>query len=349
MTISNNVIENAIYETLIAHPNYCSCMGATMKECLQIGVVPIRFTKNNGARDSIRNLTKENLLKYILEETVSIYSAMTQLYPGILNNQKLTATETKKLKEYFPDWEIIRTEVKTMLEEDTNLFNLYQLEPNRLFSLTEAVMKTRFNSRFFPLNVDAEKFFEACYNGQMFRQRINNLSQRDHAFKHLYTKINKDYEVIKNISDIRINYYSLNKCLSEVMDGSQIKHRHQEYSLDGNLFATQDIGRKRTNQEDSTIIMTHPQNSDFKLIAVADGMGGGEYGEQASNYTIKTLSEWFQTLPLSYYDDYESLYPKLRQIVQKISDDLYQKYRRHGKMVGTTLVGAIVGLSLIHI
>ena len=341
--ISNDTIDKAIAETLTYHPDYCKAYGATINECIIEGINFRYFTNKNGARQSLRGLTADNLLKYILEEAVTIYSAMTELYPQIVQNGKIGYHDYQQLQNNFPNWKIIRDEVEKMNQTKSNLFNLYRLNPNHLFSLVDAVINIRFNSNFYPLYKQGEKFFDAIYTGQQFRRKISDLSIRNRTYDNLYDKINADYQTVKNISNVNINFHSVNRCLVEVLDGSQIKHNHREYALDGELFATQDIGLRRNNQEDSTIIMTHPQNPAFKLIAVADGMGGGEYGEKASNFTIAALSDWFQGLPLSYYEDYELLYPALRQEVQKISDQLYYQYSRTNKTVGSTLVGAIVG------
>ena len=53
------------------------------------------------------------------------------------------------------------------------------------------------------------------------------------------------------------------------------------------LLQTQtDIGLIRNKNEDAVIAINHPKKKDIFLLAVADGMGGKEHGELASNYTI---------------------------------------------------------------
>ena len=54
-----------------------------------------------------------------------------------------------------------------------------------------------------------------------------------------------------------------------------------------------DIGLIRETNEDKAITLTHPKNKNIKLLAVADGMGGKEDGELASNYIINSLERWF--------------------------------------------------------
>ena len=54
------------------------------------------------------------------------------------------------------------------------------------------------------------------------------------------------------------------------------------------------IGLIRKTNEDAVIAINHPKQKDIILMAVADGMGGKEHGELASNYVIKTIEKWFK-------------------------------------------------------
>ena len=55
-----------------------------------------------------------------------------------------------------------------------------------------------------------------------------------------------------------------------------------------------DIGLIRETNEDKAIALMHPKNKNIKLLAVADGMGGKEDGELASNYIVNSLERWFK-------------------------------------------------------
>ena len=46
------------------------------------------------------------------------------------------------------------------------------------------------------------------------------------------------------------------------------------------------VGLLRPTQEDAVNTLVHPQNDRIKLLAVADGMGGKQYGDIASNYVL---------------------------------------------------------------
>ena len=47
-----------------------------------------------------------------------------------------------------------------------------------------------------------------------------------------------------------------------------------------------DIGLIRDNNEDASTAIYHPKSKNLKLLIVADGMGGKEHGEFASNFVI---------------------------------------------------------------
>ena len=94
-----------------------------------------------------------------------------------------------------------------------------------------------------------------------------------------------------------------NKCLEDVMTGVQIYKEHTSYNVGYQLSGSSDIGKRRTNQEDSYIILEHPDSRNFKLLAVSDGVGGANHGEIASNTVVKNLSKWFLNLdPTMRYD-----------------------------------------------
>lgn len=61
------------------------------------------------------------------------------------------------------------------------------------------------------------------------------------------------------------------------------------------------IGKGRINQEDAILLMENNEFKDFKLIALADGMGGLENGEIASNAILRSVLEWFEALKSYYY------------------------------------------------
>jgi len=161
----------------------------------------------------------------------------------------------------------------------------------------------------------------------------------------LVNKVLQDIKDAEDIKNIEVNYSAVNQCLMDILDGTQLKNKKSQYQVGETLYATQDIGRYRKNQEDSVLIMTHPQIEEFKLLAVSDGMGGVKYGEKASQYIVQELSHWFCSLPELYYEKPDLLIQDLSRRIQEISNEIYQLFNQEvdGEIQsGATLVCAIV-------
>jgi len=86
-----------------------------------------------------------------------------------------------------------------------------------------------------------------------------------------------------------------NLCKEEVLNGLQLQKKHSEYNIGKELFAVTDMGNIRSHQEDSCIIMEHPNYRGIKLLAVADGLGGYGDGDIVSNSVITTIANWFES------------------------------------------------------
>ncbi|MGN1298556.1 MAG: PP2C family protein-serine/threonine phosphatase [Candidatus Scatovivens sp.] len=139
--------------------------------------------------------------------------------------------------------------------------------------------------------------------------------------------------------NIRLNAENLEKCRSAIISGVGFK-REGTISIGTSLHAATSIGNKRKNQEDAVLIMEHPRIPGFKMLVVADGMGGLDAGEYASNETVQQTKKWFESLDESYYTNPQKIEDSLGQALQMISDEIYDK---KGGRCGSTFVGAIIG------
>lgn len=124
-----------------------------------------------------------------------------------------------------------------------------------------------------------------------------------------------------------------NNCKEDVLTKLQSEKRHAEYSVGKTLFASSDRGR-RPYQDDSVIILEHPNDKNIKLIAVADGVSSNTDGNLASNHVLKKLIEWFEKLDK--YDPNE-VKNNLRDMLKEVLIDL-----RASIYAATTLSAAIV-------
>ena len=100
------------------------------------------------------------------------------------------------------------------------------------------------------------------------------------------------------------------------------------------------IGLIRKTNEDSVIAINHPKQKDIILMAVADGMGGKEHGDLASNYVIKTLEKWFKEKDPKTLNNINKTEELLENLVYRINEDLIKKYKENH--TGTTLCLALI-------
>ena len=100
------------------------------------------------------------------------------------------------------------------------------------------------------------------------------------------------------------------------------------------------IGLIRKTNEDAVIAINHPKQKDIILMAVADGMGGKEHGELASNYVIKTIEKWFKEKDPKTLNNTSKTYELLEKLIYKMNTDIINKYKENH--TGTTLSLAII-------
>ena len=101
-----------------------------------------------------------------------------------------------------------------------------------------------------------------------------------------------------------------------------------------------DIGKYRECNEDAITFICHPKNKKIKLLAVADGMGGKEFGDIASSYTIERISNWFIKKDIKTINNNDKLSSLVNRLVKTINTELIKKYGTD--ILGTTLTMAIV-------
>ncbi len=110
-------------------------------------------------------------------------------------------------------------------------------------------------------------------------------------------------------------------------------------------------GKPKKRQEDSILMLAHPENKDFRIAVVADGMGGMGNGDAASFIATSLTSEWFKKLPKQFYNtDVINLKYKNGKTVKITFDQLLKEHlidinnkivKYLGKSPGTTFSAAI--------
>lgn len=111
-----------------------------------------------------------------------------------------------------------------------------------------------------------------------------------------------------------------------------------------------DIGRQRENNEDA-VGGRAPRNAREArqsgwLYVVADGMGGHQFGERASQHVLQTLLEGYYAMP--------DVPPpeRLRRLIEQANTEIYQEARRilgERQHMGTTVVAAAIHQDTLYL
>jgi protein phosphatase len=111
-------------------------------------------------------------------------------------------------------------------------------------------------------------------------------------------------------------------------------------SIKINVVGKSDIGRKRSNNQDSFLVA-----SQLSLFAVADGMGGHSGGEVASAMAVKTLEKVFSDKADAPTDR------KLVEAAQLANQVIYDQSQKDSSLrgMGTTLTAVAVEWPWMHI
>lgn len=101
-----------------------------------------------------------------------------------------------------------------------------------------------------------------------------------------------------------------------------------------------DVGLVRDQNEDAVLAIRHPKNRKVKLLIVADGMGGRDKGEVASNYVVDSLKKWFSKKDIRTINKTEKIESLLTRYIKTMNHNLIKKYGED--KLGTTLTVALI-------
>ena len=141
------------------------------------------------------------------------------------------------------------------------------------------------------------------------------------------------------LKDVKF-YPPSNECRRAVFNGVQGRVKCSDAKNAG-MMAYSDQGKVRNNNEDSYYIGVHPNNPDFKMMLVADGMGGHARGEVASNIAAREMIKWFESLPQErFYGDSDNYL--LGLVAQTAVENIHEKINSQCHGGGTTLCFALI-------
>ncbi|MDN4494195.1 Stp1/IreP family PP2C-type Ser/Thr phosphatase [Ureibacillus aquaedulcis] len=103
-----------------------------------------------------------------------------------------------------------------------------------------------------------------------------------------------------------------------------------------------DIGRKRMVNEDRVAFFEHPDR--FKLAILADGMGGHNAGDVASEMAIEEMKSNFLNLDVTKLDSKETQRKWMLDTIQSANGKIYNHSLSHEscKGMGTTLIAMLI-------
>ena len=101
-----------------------------------------------------------------------------------------------------------------------------------------------------------------------------------------------------------------------------------------------DIGLVRDQNEDSVVTLRHKKNRHVKILICADGMGGREYGEIASNFVTTSLEKWFQKKSIKDLNNTSKMEKLIPRYFKTMNTKLIKKYGED--KLGTTLTVALI-------
>lgn len=303
ITLAN--LDYACKETLKAHPDFN--MPKIFRELVEKDINLILFTRQGGARDKLTDLTKDDLIIEVLRQAIKVGKLYEYYYD-----------KNRDFVETIPGGALCKDIADLLYKEEKNIILYLKTHPNILSNLASSFAEVRYTK-----------------DGYFLGLLVNITTDKADRI------ISKQFETVKGIENIHIRDEAVNKCKEDILSGSQIKQYRSEYELDGSLYAVSDVGKVRANQEDSVLILTHPDNSEFKMMVVADGMGGAKSGELASQFVVTETMKWFESLAPDYFDHEDALAVEFGKRIHKVSVDLNRKY---GNLkCGSTFTGSIIG------
>jgi len=138
--------------------------------------------------------------------------------------------------------------------------------------------------------------------------------------------------------------------LTEQQLQSIVNNQNPHFDLQQLISAGgQSVGKQRELNEDSVLAMTatmagNSGNLPFGLYIVADGMGGHQFGEVASNAAIRTVAGYIlrKFHPYLFQVKTETMDESFQEIMQAAVSEAQRSIQREAPGSGTTLTAALV-------
>lgn len=163
-------------------------------------------------------------------------------------------------------------------------------------------------------------------------------------FRKLFGKDEKKPEKPKQIDSVTTAPLS-DQQISAIISGQNLRYEMKQLIAS----AGQSVGKQREHNEDSLLALTNTisgsaESIPFGLYIVADGMGGHQFGEVASNAAIRIMAgdilkkfhSYLYTLPT------QTLQESLQEVMDNAIRDAHRYVQREAPGSGTTVTAALV-------
>ena len=133
--------------------------------------------------------------------------------------------------------------------------------------------------------------------------------------------------------------------ISAIISGQNLRYEMKQLIAS----AGQSVGKQREHNEDSLLALTHTisgnaESIPFGLYIVADGMGGHQFGEVASNAAVRIMAgdilkkfhSYLYTLPT------QTLQESLQEVMEGAIKDAHRYVQHEAPGSGTTVTAALV-------
>lgn len=283
--------------------------------------------------------------KYHIEETLNINPTNTSF-----KNSIALSNESKVLISLKFFYSLSKKQKEFILEENRTNHNIYFYKGDCTLALKMFLFDNNYifidiKGKNYDLNgkQELEKFIYLLVEKQ--KEINSNLSDgKDTINKRLFFEKKKDMQKNSIIKKLNISGFSKKSKNYKKISGLT-KNIEGSIKLDDKTYASTGIGKQRKIQEDAVLLIKDRLLKEFKLIAVADGMGGHKDGEFVSNKVIEELKKWFENLSfkqrLCYYTSTKNLQ---KDLLNEITNNIQLKLRESSfRSGGSTLVCALVG------
>ena len=282
------------------------------------------FTREGNSRACILNLTNgdpETFKRRLLEEFVELQPINEKA--SILRNA-LEATMTNHSSE-----QAVNAVKLAMLRQNYDAFSRRRTEQGVEVNYRQDLKQ----------NIGQEDFADILLATAISPKRERIQDKVVGAIDRFKKLIKERHPEVRNVN---VNPNVTRMAMARATDPNWHMSRHTDMSIGNGLYASADIGNVRQNQEDSVLILYHPQNPGFKMLVVSDGMGGMSSGEVASSYVVEEIAKWFNELPPQAFNqrNVEKLRMQYEEAIKKIDRKLNREVMQ--ERGGATFCGAIV-------